>query len=68
MPAPTLSCSLCGGTRVCTPAASGLPRPCPSCCPQSYGPARVFRAEPFDETPPARLRGSLGATAARRFR
>lgn len=67
MPAATPSCGLCGGTRVCTPAGSGFPRPCPSCCPQSY-PARVFRTEPFDDSPPARLRGSIGAVASRRFR
>ena len=67
MPAATLSCGLCGGTRVCTPAGSGLARPCPSCRPQSY-PARVYRTEPFDDSPPARLRGSLRDTASRRFR
>lgn len=36
-------CTTCGGTRVCTPAGSGLPRPCPVCRPESYGPARSRR-------------------------
>lgn len=66
-----LTCGLCGGSGVCTPAGSGMARPCPSCRPESYGPARVYRAAPFADPPPiARpsLRAQLGAVAPKRFR
>lgn len=69
--AATPSCGPCGGSRVCTPAGSGMARPCPSCRPESYGPARVYRAAPYEDPPPiARptLRAQLAQLAPKRFR
>ena len=62
--APAASCPLCAGTRVCIPAGSELPRPCPVCRPECYPGRRIVVRGPdgletvFTGPPPAAERGS----------
>lgn len=49
---------MCDGTRVCTPAVSGISRPCPVCRRESY--------PPFDAGAPAEhLRAAIERMTAR---